>query len=73
MKDLAEVIRWVQFVEWTFLALAAINLWRTRRSVAATWLALTFIAIALVVIAGIVLPENETEPRRSRSERCSPS
>jgi signal transduction histidine kinase len=61
MKGLAEVIRWVQFIEWTLLALIAVNLWRTRRSVAARWLALTFVAIALVVVAGLVLPENQTE------------
>jgi signal transduction histidine kinase len=61
VDDIAEVIRWVQFAEWTLLALAAINVWRTQRTAAATWLALTFGTIALVVVAGLVLPDDQTQ------------
>ena len=61
VKDLAEAIRLVQVAEWALLALAALNLWRTRRTSATTWLALTFCALALVVLAGLALPDGHTE------------
>jgi signal transduction histidine kinase len=61
VDGVAEVIRWVQSAEWALLALAAINLWRVHRTPAATWLTVTFGALALVVIAGLVLPDDQTE------------
>jgi signal transduction histidine kinase len=60
VTKLAEIIRWVQLAEWTLLAAAAVNLWRRNRSPSATWLALTFGSIAVVVVAGFALPEDPT-------------
>jgi signal transduction histidine kinase len=62
MTGIANVIEWAQLVEWTLLALAAANVWRRHRTSSATWLALTFSALALVVIVGRLLPEDQSEP-----------
>lgn len=62
MGRAAEIVEWLQLVGWTSLAIAALNLWRRRRTGPSTWLALTFGALAVVVIGGRLLPDVAAEP-----------
>jgi signal transduction histidine kinase len=59
MKSFVTAIQWLQLVEWTVLAVVALNVWRVRRTPAARWLAFTFGILALVVLAGHFMSKPE--------------
>jgi signal transduction histidine kinase len=58
MQTVDTVLDWVQLVVWVLLAAAAFNRWRLRRNASASWLALTFASLAIVVVAGMAIGDD---------------
>ena len=58
MQTFDTVLEWVQLAVWVLLAVAAFNQWRRRRDASASWLALTFASLAIVVVAGMALGDD---------------
>jgi signal transduction histidine kinase len=56
-----DVLGWLQFGSWTLLAIVALRVWHGHRDESASWLALTFGSLAVVVIVAQLIPENVAE------------
>ena len=62
METAYEILRDIQLVEFLGLGLLAIRIWFQRRDKASAWLLATFGVLAVVVVAGRVLPETPQAP-----------
>ena len=58
MKDLIEVVGYVNTLLYVVLAVAAFRSWRTQGGESAGWVAATFGILAAIGLAGLVLPED---------------
>ena len=58
MNTFVEVVRYVNVVAFTAVGIAAVRQWSLRRDRASKWGAISFAALALVVLSGVVLPED---------------
>ena len=58
MRGLVTVVGYVNLVAFVVLGAVGVRQWRSRRDVAAAWVALTFAALAFVVIAGRLVPKH---------------
>ncbi|MDX6512154.1 MAG: hypothetical protein QOE36_1658 [Gaiellaceae bacterium] len=57
MRDLIEIVGYVNLAAYTALGLLAIRQWATRRDRAAVWAALAFAALGVVSVVGFILPQ----------------
>jgi signal transduction histidine kinase len=58
VSDVVEILQYVNLGLYTVAAVAAVWLWRRHREQAGLWAALAFVALALIVDAGQLLPED---------------
>lgn len=58
MRDVVEIVQYVNLGLYTVVAVAAVWLWRRRREQAGLWAALAFVALASIVDAGQFLPDD---------------
>ena len=58
MKDIVEIVQYVNLGLYTLVAIAAVWLWWRHRERAGLWLALAFVALAVIIDAGRLLPED---------------
>jgi signal transduction histidine kinase len=58
VSDFVEILQFVNLGLYTVAAVAAVWLWRRHREQAGLWAALAFVALALIVDAGQLLPED---------------
>lgn len=58
MKDVVEVVQYVNLGLYTVVAVAAVWLWWRHRERAGLWAALAFVALALIIDVGPLLPED---------------
>lgn len=58
MKDVVEIVQYVNLGLYTIVAVAAVWLWRRHRERAGLWAALGFVALASIVDVGPLLPED---------------
>ena len=58
MRDVVEILQYVNLGLYTVTAVAAVWLWRRHREQAGLWIALAFVALALIVDAGQLLPDD---------------
>jgi signal transduction histidine kinase len=58
VRDLVTVVGWVNLVAFVVLGAVGVRQWRARRDRAAWWVALTFGALALVVVVGRLITEH---------------
>ena len=63
MTDVAEIVQYVNLVLYTVVAVAAVWLWWRHRERAGLWAALAFVALALIVDVGRLLPEDPSSAR----------
>ena len=63
MKDAVEIVQYVNLGLYTVVAVAAVWLWWRHRERAGLWAALAFVALALIVDVGRLLPEDPTSER----------
>lgn len=61
MHELAEAVDYLNVVAFVAVSLAAVVQWRKRRDRASFWALLAFAALAVVLIAGRLIPENEDD------------
>jgi hypothetical protein len=57
LQTLIDVLEYVDLVAFVALAIVTFRIWKQRRDEASRWTALTFASLAVVVIAGEVIPE----------------
>ena len=62
MKAAVDALAIAQLVAFVSLGAVAFERWRTRRGEARAWLAVTFVILAVVVVAGRVLPASPDRP-----------
>jgi signal transduction histidine kinase len=60
VKDVVAVVQYVNLGLYTVVALAAVWLWSRHRELAGLWAALAFVALALIVDVGPLLPDDPT-------------
>ena len=58
MKDVVEIVQYVNLGLYTVVAVAAVWLWWRYRERAGLWAALAFVALALIIDAGRLLPDD---------------
>ncbi|HJV29041.1 MAG TPA: HAMP domain-containing sensor histidine kinase [Gaiellaceae bacterium] len=58
MRDVVEIAQYVNLGLYTVVAIAAVWLWRRHREQAGLWAALAFVALALIVDVGPLLPDD---------------
>jgi signal transduction histidine kinase len=60
MRDVVEIAQYVNLCLYTVVAIAAVWLWRRHGEQAGLWAALAFVALALIVDIGPLLPDDPT-------------
>ena len=58
MKDVVEIVQYVNLGLYTLVAIAAVWLWWRHRERAGLWAALAFVALAVIIDVGRLLPED---------------
>ncbi len=58
MKDVVDIAQYVNLGLYTIVAVAAVWLWLRHRELAGLWAALAFVALALIVDVGPLLPDD---------------
>jgi signal transduction histidine kinase len=58
VRDLVTIVGYVNLVGFVLLGAIGVRQWRSRRDSAAAWVALTFAALAFVVLAGRLVPKH---------------
>lgn len=61
MRDVVEVLQYLNFALYTVVAVASVWVWRRHRERAGLWAALAFVVLAAVVDTGGLLPEEPDE------------
>jgi signal transduction histidine kinase len=61
VRDVVEILQYLNLALYTVVALAAVWVWRAHRERAGLWAALSFAALAVVVDAGPLLPDEPVE------------